>query len=90
MGSCHSELSSRSKGSIRDDESSQSTIVSHEIEKPLASTHKTKEPEPEPEPELPLAFGKDVLKEFLLDPEYHNLNHGMPCSAQAMIYMITH
>lgn len=31
----------------------------------------------ESEPELPLAFGKDVLKEFLLDPGYHNLNHCM-------------
>lgn len=24
----------------------------------------------------PLAFGKDVRKEFLFDPDYHNLNHG--------------
>lgn len=79
MGSCHSELSSRPKDAARDDLSSRSTITSYE--KPVASAHNTKEPEPEPEaelgPELPLAFGKDVMKEFLLDPEYHNLNHCM-------------
>lgn len=81
MGSCHSEISSSRKDAEQEYGDSQSTITSYE--KPIARTHKTKEPfsepdtKPEPGKELPLAFGKQVKKEFMLDPEYHNLNHGM-------------
>lgn len=75
MGSCHSKLlpgPKGLKGAMESTQSSQSTVVGdahHDNKKQPGGSHKTTEPV------YPLAFGKDVLKEFSLDPDYHNLNH---------------
>lgn len=72
---------SRPKRSSGGGGSTQSTVVDDDKSSVTVGPHKTEESETEtetePKPPLPLAFGKDVLKEFLIDPAYHNLNHGM-------------
>lgn len=84
MGPCNTKLLPGPTRSITVNESPQSTVIGDD--KPPATPH----PEKTPAPELPLAFGKDVLKEFLFDPDYRNLNHAsfgsVPSFIQQRLY----
>ncbi|PSS05279.1 pyridoxal phosphate-dependent transferase [Coniella lustricola] len=68
MGNLYSKLAALPPTQPSTHEKSSKAIVRGEKDDCASSFHK-------PEPELPLAFGASLRKEFMMDQDYHNLNH---------------